>query len=99
MYVHRRPGEHMNREQAVALWKELGAKQWVQPLAIVIEQRKPNSYQLKIKGFYDCKSIEEFVQSRNLAFEENKEKGFLVIFKPQSTSTVPFKDSMSRNQR
>jgi len=72
----------MKREQAVALWKELGAKQWVQPLAIVLEQRKPSSYQLKIKGFYDCKLIEEFAQSRNLAIEENKEKGFLVIFKP-----------------
>ena len=72
----------MKREQAVALWKELCAKQWVQPLAIVIEQRKTNSYQLKIKGFYDCKLIEGFAQSKNLAIEENKEKGFLVIFKP-----------------
>jgi hypothetical protein len=75
-------GNTLKREEAVALLKELGAKHFIQPLGVVIEKRKPDSFQLKIKGYYDCRLIEDFVKSKDLAVEENTEKDCLIIFKP-----------------
>lgn len=72
----------MKRHEAVALLKELGGLGLIQPSLVLIEQRKPDSYQLCVKGNYDRCQIERFVQRYPLAIEEDLAKGFLCIFKP-----------------
>jgi hypothetical protein len=72
----------MKRENAVALVKELVANNLIQTNWLSIDRRKVDSYELRFRG--DCERLEldTFLQNRNLAMEENKEKGFCIIFKP-----------------
>ncbi len=70
----------MKRNEAVALLKELGAENLLQPTVALIEQRKPDKYQLCVKGDYDRYQIESFLKKYTLEFEENA-KGYLCIFK------------------
>ena len=70
----------MNRKEAVALFTELVAKGYVQPNLVLIEQRKPDKYQLKIKGDYDNSQIELFLKNKKLCIEQNK--NYLIILKP-----------------
>jgi DNA-binding PadR family transcriptional regulator len=72
----------MRRGEAVALLKELGAEGLIQPSWVLIEQRRPEKYQLCVKGDYDLHQIELFLEKYTLAIEEDKTKGFLCIFKP-----------------
>ncbi len=72
----------MRREQAVALVKELVGNNLIQTTWLLIEKRTPDSYQLKFKGDWDHCSLDDFLKNRNLSIEENKEKQYLVIFKP-----------------
>ncbi len=72
----------MKRAEAVALLKELSAVNLIQPSLVLIEQRKPDSYELCIKGFYDLPLIATFIQKFDLAAEEDTTKGYLCIFKP-----------------
>lgn len=71
----------MQRYEAVALLKELGAEQLIHPSLVLIEQRKPDSYQLCVKGDYDLPRLKIFLHQYTLDFEEDT-KGFLCIFKP-----------------
>jgi hypothetical protein len=71
----------MRRGEAVALLKELSAEHLILPSWVLIEQRKPDSYQLCVKGNYNRQDISEFLQKRTLTFEEDTRKG-LCIFKP-----------------
>lgn len=68
----------MKRTEAVALLKELGAEQLIQPSLILIQQ-SPDGYQLQIKGNYNFQEIETFVKDR-FFLEENK--GYLIFNKP-----------------
>ena len=70
----------MQRKEAVALLTELVAKGYVQPNLVSIDQRKPDSYQLKIKGNYDYSQIGLFLKNTVFSCEENKD--YLIIFKP-----------------
>jgi hypothetical protein len=70
----------LDRKVTVALLKELGAEHLVQPLMVLVEQRKPDNYQLKIKGDYNTQEIELFLKNRGFSFEENND--YLIIFKP-----------------
>ena len=72
----------MQRYEAVTLLKELGAEQLIQPSSVLIEQRKPDRYELQIKGSYDLELIRRFVQQYSLMVKEDTTKGHLVIFKP-----------------
>ena len=72
----------MQRYEAVALLKELDAQHLIQPSLVLIEQRKPDRYQLQIKGYYDLESITGFVKQFDLAVKEDPTSGLLVIFKP-----------------
>jgi hypothetical protein len=72
----------MKRNEAVALLKELGSEHLLQPSFVIIEQRKPDRYQLCVKGDYDRHEIEDFLQKYNLAIEEDVTRGLLCIFKP-----------------
>ena len=75
-------GEIVKREEAAALLRELATKQFVQPQLVLIDQRTPNSYQLKIKGDYDRELIEIFAHYKNLAVEEDNARNYLIVFEP-----------------
>lgn len=70
----------MKRSETVALLKELGAAKLLQPTLVLVEQRSPDKFQLRIKGDYNPQEIEIFLRNRGFSYEENKEN--LVIFKP-----------------
>ena len=68
----------LDRKEAVALLKELGVEQLIQPSLVLVEKRKTDSYQLKIKGSYDLKQITIFLKNKGFRLEENED--YLVIF-------------------
>jgi hypothetical protein len=70
----------MLREQAVAFMKELVANNLIQTSWVSIEERTPNSYELKFKGSCDRSLIYPILQKHNLTIKEDKDKGYLVIF-------------------
>jgi hypothetical protein len=72
-------GNKLNRKEAVALFTELVAQGYVQPNLVIVEQRKLDKYQLKIKGNYDRSQIELFLKNTMFSIEENK--NYLIIFK------------------
>ena len=72
----------MQRYEAVALLKELDAEHLIHPSFVLIEQRKPDKYELQIKGFYNLELIKGFAKQYELAVKEDTTKGSLVIFKP-----------------
>lgn len=72
----------MQRFEAIALLKELDAQHFIQPSMVLIKQRKPDSYELRIKGFYDLELIKDFTQKHKLSVEEDLSKGYLSIFSP-----------------
>jgi hypothetical protein len=72
----------MQRYEAVTLLKELDSEHLIQPSSVVIEQRKPDKYELQIKGSYDFELIKDFAKQYSLGVKEDTKKGYLVIFKP-----------------
>lgn len=72
----------MDRPQAMAMLKELVANNLVDPSFVNICERKPNHYQVQIKCDYNGKEIEEYARKHGLTIEEDKEKLYLLIFKP-----------------
>ena len=65
--------------EAVALLKELGDRELVQPFMVDIEHRTPDNHQLRIRGNYNRQDIEVFLKNRGFSYEENKD--YLIIFK------------------
>ena len=82
LYVHKQSIGQMQRYEAVALLKELGAGLLNQPTLVMIEQRTPDSFQLIVKGDYDRREVEMFIQKFDLVVKEDTDKGHLLIFKP-----------------
>jgi len=81
MYVQNgKLGNVLERKEAVALLKELGAEHLIQPSSVLIRQNTPDNYQLRIKGDYDRPLLEAFLKSRGFSYEENQD--YFVIFKP-----------------
>ena len=72
----------MNRNEAMALLKELIAHDLVEPSWVSIEERRSKHFQIQIKCDYNCKQIEQFVKKNNLIVEEDKEKRYLLIHRP-----------------
>lgn len=72
-------GERLQRKEAVALFTELVAMGYVQPNFVSIEQRKPDKFQLKIKGHFDWQQIELYLKNRRFLTEKNVD--CLIIFK------------------
>jgi hypothetical protein len=64
----------------VALFTKLVAKGYVQPSLMLIEQRKADRHQMKIKGEYNIPQISMFFKNTKYYFEEDK--NYLIIFKP-----------------
>ncbi len=72
----------MHRYEAVSLLKELDAQHLIHPSLVLIEQRKPDRYELQIKGSYDLELITGFIKQYDLAIKEDTANGYLVIFRP-----------------
>ena len=69
----------MDREQAVALLKELVAQDLIEPSHISIGQRSPEHYQIQIRNDYNRQHLDEFVKKHKLSVSEDKEKKYLRI--------------------
>jgi hypothetical protein len=69
----------LNRKEAVALFTDLVANGHVQPNFVSIEQKKPNKFQLKIKGEYDSTQLMLFLKIRGVLCEKTED--YLIIFK------------------
>jgi hypothetical protein len=72
----------MNRKEAIALLRELGANQLVNPNLVLLEQREPDRYRLQIRGDYNRQLIIVFLKKRGLSFEQMN-SDYLIIFKPK----------------
>ncbi len=72
----------MDRKEAITLLRELGANQLVCPSLVILEQRKTENYQLKIKGTYNFHEIGNFLKNR---FSIEEIKNFLIIYTPYKT--------------
>jgi hypothetical protein len=75
-------GVHLDRQQAMAMLKELVANNLVEPSYVSITERKPNDYQIQIKCDYNPKEIEEYAKKHGLTIEEDRERRYFLIFKP-----------------
>jgi hypothetical protein len=69
----------MNRKEAITLLSELGANQLVCPSFVILEQRKTENYQLKMKGIFNFIEITNFLKNR---FSIEEIKDFLIIYNP-----------------
>ena len=69
-------GISIKRAEAVALLKELGEAELIQPSFVIIEKIFPGIYQLKIKGDYNFQEIGAFLNNRFLIEEC---KNYLII--------------------
>jgi hypothetical protein len=72
----------VDRPQAMAMLKGLVANNLVDPSFVNICERKPNHYQIQIKCDYNRKEIERICKKCGLTIENDKEKKYLLIFKP-----------------
>jgi type I restriction enzyme R subunit len=63
----------------ITLLRELGANQLIIPSFVILEQRKTDNYQLKIKGSYNFHEIGNFLKNR---FSIEEIRNFLVIYTP-----------------
>jgi hypothetical protein len=63
----------------VALYTDLVTNGYVQPHLVSIEQKKPDKFQLRIKGEYDSNQIELFLKIRGALCEKTED--YLIIFK------------------
>jgi hypothetical protein len=66
----------LNRKEAIDLLVELGASQLVSPNIVVVEQKKLDNYQLKIKGNYSIHEIGMLLKNR---FSIEEIKSYLII--------------------
>ena len=74
---------HLNRLEAMAMLKELVAGNLVNPDYVNIIRRENNShYQIQIKCDYNKEEIEKHAKKHGLTIEEDKERKYLVIYKP-----------------
>ena len=72
-------GEALLRKEAVALLKELGNRDLVQPFFVIIEKRTRDKFQLKIKGSFDKTQIFSFLKTRGFSCEDKED--YLIIYK------------------
>ena len=75
-------GVRMDRQQAMAMLKELIANNLVEPSYVSISERKPKDYQIQIKCDYSKLEIEAHAKKFGLTIQEDKERKYLFIFKP-----------------
>jgi len=72
----------MDRKEALAMLKELIAEDLVDPSYVNVSKRTPNHYQIQIRCDYNKKEVEAHAKKYGLTIEEDKERKYLVIYKP-----------------
>ena len=72
----------MNRLEAMALLADLVANNLVEPTYLHVSLRKLNNYQIQIKCNYFKSEIEAYAKKHGLTIEEDKERKYMVIYKP-----------------
>jgi hypothetical protein len=72
----------LDRAEAVALLKEIISLHLVQPSLISIEKNPRGGFSLIMKIDGDLQGIRKFIAKKNLAIEEDKKKGYFIIFEP-----------------
>lgn len=72
----------MDRLQAMTMLKELVDNDLVEPSYVNICERIPKHYQIQIKCDYNKAEIETHAKKYGLTIEEDKERRYLVIYKP-----------------
>ena len=75
-------GELLNRIEAMAMLKELVDNNLVEPTYVSIGKRSSSNYQVQIKCDYNKIEVEAHAKKHGLTIEEDKEKKYLLIFKP-----------------
>ena len=73
---------YLDRLEAMAMLKELVANNLVEPSYVHICLRKPNHYQIQLKCDYNKAQIEKHAKKHGWTIEEDKERKYLVIYKP-----------------
>jgi len=73
---------HLDRQEAIALLKELTDLKIIQPSFVAIEKNKQSGFVVIIKGDCDIQALKELVAERNLAIETEKGKDTITIFEP-----------------
>jgi hypothetical protein len=73
---------HLDRKEAMAMLKALADSNLVEPSYVHICLRKPNHYQIQIKCDYNKTEIEAYAKKYGLTITEDKERKYLVIYKP-----------------
>lgn len=76
-------GNRLNRQEALALLKELITQDLVDPGWVSVGERNLNDFQLQIKNAYELQKLEAFTRSHNLVIEVNKNEGYIFIYKPK----------------
>ena len=77
LYVHLRfEWGYIKRAEAVALLKELGEAELIQPSFVLLEIKSPDNYQLRIRGSYNLQEIKSYLKNRFLIEEY---ENYLVI--------------------
>ena len=72
----------MDRAEAVALLKELISLRLIQPSLISVEKNAGGSFSLVLKVDGDLRGIRQLIAEKNLAIQEDKRKGYFIIFEP-----------------
>jgi hypothetical protein len=72
-------GNLLERKEAISLLNELGVNQLVSPNLVILEKRKLDNYQLRIKGSYNLKDVGLFLKNR---FSLEEINNYLIIFRP-----------------
>jgi hypothetical protein len=73
---------YLDRLEAMAMLKELVANNLVEPSYVHICLRKTNHYQIQLKCDYNKAQIEKHAKKHGWTIEEDKERKYLVIYKP-----------------
>ena len=66
----------------MALLKELEDRDLIEPSYVSMHQVKPNDFQIQIKCDYNKAEIEAYAKKKQLTIQEDKERKYLVIYKP-----------------
>ena len=74
----------MERKEALAILRKMINCDLVEFSWVSLQERKLGDYMLQIGSGYNRQAVDDFVEKNNLSFEEDANKRYLVIFKPQS---------------
>ena len=72
----------MERGEAVGVLKEIISENLGMPSVVSLNRNERCKFDLMLKGDCDVHALQKFVAERNLSIREDKENGYLTIFKP-----------------